>query len=328
MSDDQKSTPILTEAPKQPKKSNFNQILIIVGGIVLILAILSGIGIYNFVFVPNQVVESVNKNIEVNNDLAKKVKIAAENIENSGKSLESSTETPSKYKESIEKVKSQNLELTKIIDDIDSKKSTLDKGSNSDTKDFYKLIDENLDSIKSTTIALKETVDYYTCFGDKIYIQLNNEEELKKILSAVSTNQAQDQVISQIEKAKSVRKLDAESTSQFANCFQGRFSKYQNDEVKKNITDATSYFKQYIDFYDVYIKAIKDNDIDAINSTYEKEVALLNSKPVLYNTQGLGLIFDSPQAEVKLEADKLDAINKKAQNKLEEIKKKYNLQGN
>lgn len=317
---------VKTTENTNPKKSNLSKIFTIIGVIILIFTILAGVAVYNFVIVPNQVVESVNKNIDTNNNLAEKVKKVAGDIEVSGKFLESSVETSSSYKTSLDKVKEQNSSLVKIIDEVGSKKSDLDKGFNSDTKDFYNLVSQNLDSIKETSTALKETVDYYTCFGDRIYVQLSNEEELKKILGTTNASQPPEEVIAQIEKAKNLRKKDADTTSKFSECFQGRFQKYQTDEVKKNIKDATEYFNQYVTFYDVYIQAIKAQDINAITATYEKEVALLNSKPALYNTQGLNLLFDSPQAEVKSEADKLDAINKKAQDKLEEIKKKYNLQ--
>lgn len=305
------------------KKSNTP---IIVGVIAVILVVL-GILTFQFVMVPKQVADSVNKNIESYNKVVDKstslLKNSDENFSNLFKELGQTQETDSNDVPSLAKIKSSDFDST--ISTISSSKNSLDKGPNKDTQDFQEAVSKSLDESKSLIESYKETNTYIVCISDNFLTQTKNLKEFGAEANKLRTLQLTDPAfLTSVNAVSAKSKENTGLTSKLSDCFTGNFAKYKTSDVDDILKTSVASYTGLSDGYDLIAIAIKEQDTTKLNDGVAK-VTGLGSAPAIFEKRFGTAVIDKPLQDFGKKATELEKLDNSVKSKRDDIKKKYNL---
>jgi len=307
------------------KKSN----LPIIFGILLVIVVVLAVLAFQFILVPQQVVSSVNKNIDSYN---KVVDISSSTLKNLDDNysllfaeLGKTGDTNTNNVPSLDKLKSSKTEFDSLISKISSSRNSLDKGPNKDSQDFQEAVSKNLDESKKLVESYKESTDYLVCISENFLTQAINLKNFGAEAGKLATLEIEDpSFLTSVDLIANKSKENSELTKRFNDCFTGNFAKYKTTEVVEIINSSIESYTGLSTGYSLISSAIKDSELSKLNEGIAK-VTSLGSVPAIFEKRFATAVVDKPIQEFEKKADDLEKLDTDVKSKRDEIKKKYSL---
>jgi len=308
-------------------KTNKTSNLALIIGLFLIVIILVGTFLsYQFVIVPGQVRDSLNKNIEVNNTVLNKVKPLVVDITSKATSINDQMTAGAGDIQTtvnqIDDLTQKTSEIDSVIQEIANQKSKLDDGSVAETRDFKQLVSQNLDNTESSVKEFKNFIQYQSCISKKY---LSVADSFGKLF--LELNKATELDTSPIIAGSVYNEQAGKALSEIKLCFVGDYSKYLTPAISDGLDAAVAYTTSVSESYSklagLRVGIALAEDISAQQIDLITNIATIPS--FLTDDTAIMETINSPVADLNVKLSKLDEQDKKINDKLAEIKQKYRL---
>ncbi|GAB4147379.1 MAG: hypothetical protein OHK0017_09030 [Patescibacteria group bacterium] len=303
---------------------NTTKIIIGVVAGLLLLLILAGIGFYQYVYIPSQVVDNVNLNLEVVRSSNKKT---LDTLNSLADKLERTPATPANYKNYVDSIKQEQQKLNEISSTADSNQQKIQDGLNDDTKNFANSSRNMIKAEQELVQKLNGQMENTVCIVDKLS-QINDIAD--KSTQALRGN------ATTTEQSLKILRSAADSTSNLSKgiqdiktCFNGEFSSLLTPGLKADIdTDSQkldSFQKNILDL----VSAVEKNNAAGANKAAASLKDFATFNPKIFSNPDLSRAITSPteklQQSILEYRQKTDEFRKaydsiKTKYKLEEVK--------
>jgi len=217
----------------------------------------------------------------------------------------------------IKKIK----DLESIIDQITNQKSKLNKGTVVETHEFEELVSRNLDNTATSAKDVQEFIGYQTCILDS-YLSLSEffvrfVDEIKKVTITD---------FPPITRAVTYNQQASEAITVIRQCFVGSFGNLLTFSVSNSLDSAQSYSPT---FNQLFTKIGGTVATESGDKNIFEQLSIWNRFAVLpsFLTNGIFLaeVIEKPLAKIIAKLSSLDNQDQITNNKLNDIKGKYNL---
>lgn len=307
------------------QKSSNNLASIAVVIVVILVLVVSGL-VYQFLLVPNQVQTSINKNIETNNRILDKAGPAVNDINQKATSVSNELKSPSVTTDNINKQVTELIDQTSSLDalvkEIDSAKSNLDDGNNNDTRDFKKLITENLESASGIISDSKKLIEYQSCVVQKYLAIIESFNKLGEQFAQVT-----EEDLSPILAGALYPEQIGVNLGAMKSCFVGEYAKYLTPTINTGLDESIAYINKVNDeFLNIASPSIVENTEQETSAQQLKLINTILAVPsFLVDDEPIKEAIDMPVKDLEKKLVEMNDKNKKVNDKVNEIKSKYNL---
>jgi hypothetical protein len=308
----------MTSSTQPAKSSKLLPILVGVGLFVVAVIALASFAVYNFVLLPGQIAESINKNVDVINASFDKSKKEYNAISTKLSAKNDAAQTVTNITESIDNLNKLKMELA-------NDRNSLSEGQNADTKRLAEAGREMLDQNNSVVKTLQNSLEHQSCLVTAAGEFASKFEASQKLLTQeVGNDNAKlaaniDQAVTQID-------TGTQALTTLKACFKGDFASSLTSGLTKAIEDDS---KLYLDLSAALKQlsgGVKNNSLSEVNAANAKITTLTSQESKLDKNPEFQKLVKAPEEKIKQALQELEKSYSKFEQVYKEVREKYGLE--
>lgn len=296
---------------------NKNIIIGTILAVFLVVAVLLGYLAYTFIYIPTQIAQSHNKNIEVYNTNLNKTKSVFDRISQNLKA-----------DPTMDVLNNQNAlikELEELSEQTKNSIGTLDEGDNQDTKNFKATVETALNGDIKTLETVTSSLKKINCLLDKTLSVQAKFAEAQNALAGVNENSENQELVTASK--NSAARVDAalEPFGQIETCLDGDLSSFRNPDLKNAIQSDISLFKKFSDALKNLGTGVETNNLSIVEKASGEIQEVARTALKTFDNTSLKGAFDYTASQIEKLNMESENQNAKVRQASSELKQKYQL---
>lgn len=298
--------------------------------VIIIVIILMGFGYYNYIYKPSKIIESVNRNVSILNENLSDTQDIIDNINGKYKKVNDVEITDS------ENIQTANNELKfeiELIEKVIKKNSDdlekINEGIDIVTLEFADLAKDSINKRNIVLTSIKNVIEFDTCLNAYYFNLLNSNQSasdsIKKLNETTLNNENTIQIIEINNETVASLNKSIESFVEIDKCIENSKKDLLPTSDSQLIKNDVLTYQAFVESLLNFNKGLEENNIELINSSQvnldDNNLVSIFLKDNIYQEN-----ITITNKIIAKNYEDLKEIEEKIDNKITEIKDKFDLQ--
>lgn len=288
----------------------------------LAIMVINLVLVYQLVYLPNQVANNLNSNVQTYNQIVEnlntipvktEVRLSGEST-SSGKLAEQIT-TAKEVQSANQEFLEQAQEATKL----------LDNGPTTENQELTSLIQQSLNKKIEITEYNSLVKKNQICIAEELLKFVTNLEKVVENLRSVSSLRDETKVIENLNDSADRLEKGAIALKTIKNCFDADLINYYTQDVENDVDADVELYETFTNLLKQLAEAVSNQDDSQIEAKTTEILNLNTQKSRIIENNSLQNVIESILEEAILKNQEVTIYQDKINNRAEQIKQKYNI---